>query len=325
MAALTGQTKASTYDSLLHITDNGPADGTLKAVADGVGNDTALQVSTAAVHSAGTLSSVSADGTNSARFAGASGAARIYGYFDATLGTTVNALNVAGDTYIPLSLDGSSVRCMASGNLVGLFTATGLNATAIGATTPAAGVFTTLSASSGINSTNVGAGTPGTGAFTTLTGTAVSATTSFTAPFVKQSSGNIRLTADFTTSSDTLVDTDLVVTLASGETYSFEAQLFGTVSGNAGYKIGLGGTVTATNIVGVTGIKPSSNDPSTTSFASIATSGLGYAVAVSMDEGWIRGTITVNTGGTLLVQFARSAPFATTTLKRGSYLRVTQY
>ncbi len=52
---LTGSTAASTYDALLKITDNGPVGGTLKTVTDGLGNDSALQVSSAGVKSTGTL------------------------------------------------------------------------------------------------------------------------------------------------------------------------------------------------------------------------------------------------------------------------------
>lgn len=53
--ALTAQTVASTYDSLLKVTDNGPVGGSLKTVTDGLGNDSALQLSTAGVKSLGTL------------------------------------------------------------------------------------------------------------------------------------------------------------------------------------------------------------------------------------------------------------------------------
>lgn len=52
---LTGQTQSSTYDALLKITDNGPVGGALKTVTDGLGNDTALQISTAGISVNGTL------------------------------------------------------------------------------------------------------------------------------------------------------------------------------------------------------------------------------------------------------------------------------
>ena len=45
---LTGTTPATTYDSLIKVTDNGPLSGTLKALSDGLGNDSALALSTGA-------------------------------------------------------------------------------------------------------------------------------------------------------------------------------------------------------------------------------------------------------------------------------------
>ena len=52
---LTGTTPANTYDSLIKVTDNGPISGTLKALSDGLGNDSTLSLSTAAASIAGTL------------------------------------------------------------------------------------------------------------------------------------------------------------------------------------------------------------------------------------------------------------------------------
>jgi len=46
---LTGTTPQDTYDSLIKVTDNGPLSGTAKYLSDGLGNDSALAVSTAAV------------------------------------------------------------------------------------------------------------------------------------------------------------------------------------------------------------------------------------------------------------------------------------
>ena len=44
---LTGTTPQDTYDSLIKVTDNGPISGTLKALSDGLGNDSVLAISTA--------------------------------------------------------------------------------------------------------------------------------------------------------------------------------------------------------------------------------------------------------------------------------------
>ena len=46
---LTGTTPQDTYDSLIKVTDNGPLSGTAKYLSDGLGNDSALAVSTAGV------------------------------------------------------------------------------------------------------------------------------------------------------------------------------------------------------------------------------------------------------------------------------------
>jgi hypothetical protein len=46
---LTGTTPATTYDSLIKVTDNGPISGTAKYLSDGLGNDSLLALSTGAV------------------------------------------------------------------------------------------------------------------------------------------------------------------------------------------------------------------------------------------------------------------------------------
>jgi hypothetical protein len=46
---LTGTTPQDTYDSLIKVTDNGPLSGTAKYLSDGLGNDSILALSTAAV------------------------------------------------------------------------------------------------------------------------------------------------------------------------------------------------------------------------------------------------------------------------------------
>jgi hypothetical protein len=53
--ALTGLEIKDTYDGLIKTTDNGPLSGTLKALSDGLGNDSTLSLSTTAASIAGTL------------------------------------------------------------------------------------------------------------------------------------------------------------------------------------------------------------------------------------------------------------------------------
>jgi hypothetical protein len=63
---LTGTTPQDTYDSLIKVTDNGPLSGTLKALSDGLGNDSTLSLSTTAASIAGTLAVTGASTFSSA-------------------------------------------------------------------------------------------------------------------------------------------------------------------------------------------------------------------------------------------------------------------
>jgi hypothetical protein len=58
--------------------------------------------------------------------------------------------NRTGSAYLPLDLTASAFGWSISGTSIGTFSNTGINGMAIGATTPAAGAFTTLSASSSV-------------------------------------------------------------------------------------------------------------------------------------------------------------------------------
>ena len=53
---LTGTEIKDTYDSLIKVTDSGPLSGTLKALSDGLGNDSSLSLSTTAASITGSLS-----------------------------------------------------------------------------------------------------------------------------------------------------------------------------------------------------------------------------------------------------------------------------
>jgi hypothetical protein len=55
MASLTGTKIKDTYDSLLKVSDNGALDGTLQTITDGLGNNSALSLSTAGASVGGTL------------------------------------------------------------------------------------------------------------------------------------------------------------------------------------------------------------------------------------------------------------------------------
>jgi hypothetical protein len=64
MATLTGTDISSTYGSLLKTTDNLPITSTLKLVTDGLGNNTALELSTLAAKVNGNVTATNLSGTN---------------------------------------------------------------------------------------------------------------------------------------------------------------------------------------------------------------------------------------------------------------------
>jgi hypothetical protein len=53
--SLTGLTPATTYDALIKVGDNGPIDGTLKTLSDGLGNNLPMEASTSAINFTSTL------------------------------------------------------------------------------------------------------------------------------------------------------------------------------------------------------------------------------------------------------------------------------
>jgi len=71
---LTGTTPQDTYDSLIKVTDNGPLSGTAKYLSDGLGNDSVLALSTAAVGVGTTSNSYTSAGRGNLNIAGSAGA-----------------------------------------------------------------------------------------------------------------------------------------------------------------------------------------------------------------------------------------------------------
>lgn len=142
-----------------------------------------------------------------------------------------------------------------------------------------------------------------------------------------QWAGQKRVTADVTFTSTTALATvtGLSVNVLAGRTYSFEAYLSFTDAAAGGIQAAIAGTATATDIrydgfivdSAANGIKGNTQ-----------AAALGTAVASSTTTGTaglvlIKGTITVNAAGTLLVQAAQNTSNATaTTIKRGSYFIV---
>jgi hypothetical protein len=149
------------------------------------------------------------------------------------------------------------------------------------------------------------------------------------------SSGTITANAGFqfarvSTQFDKNADTTLAnipglsVTVAGGTTYSFEARVFITQDTQPAVgqsKVAINGTATATAVtydIQTTGV---SNLSRQTSLGGSGGNGSILATIQTM----ITGTITVNTGGTLTVQFAQQVASGTSSVLVGSYFKVWSY
>lgn len=127
-------------------------------------------------------------------------------------------------------------------------------------------------------------------------------------------SGQKRVTTQFDKTSDiTLADvTGLSVTVEAGKTYHFEVTLYTTSHTSGGVNVAIGGSCTATSFI-AQGVIQQGNGL----FGELRTTTKGSSVAASnnasLTAGKIvaHGTITVNAGGTLAVQFAQNASHAT--------------
>lgn len=135
-------------------------------------------------------------------------------------------------------------------------------------------------------------------------------------------SGQKRTTGDFSKTTDTALATvtGLSVTTVAGRTYSFVATLYVDADATGGHKYAIGGTTTATSII--YHVDSASDTRNLRVITSRAT-----ALATAVGDGGngdtalittITGTITVNLGGTLVVQFAQNASSGTSTVKQGS-------
>jgi hypothetical protein len=116
--------------------------------------------------------------------------------------------------------------------------------------------------------------------------------------------------------------TGLSVTVAAATTYRFEARLYVTADATGGQKYAVAGTATATAIVYDTiigDLAGSATGARATALATAASLAGNGNTAFSVV---IRGTITVNAGGTLLIQAAQQSASGTTTVLRGSTFSV---
>lgn len=117
----------------------------------------------------------------------------------------------------------------------------------------------------------------------------------------------------------TLADvTGLSVTVVAGRTYSFVATLYIDADAAGGEKVAIGGTATATSIIyqinsieDATGASAIASRKTALAGSSTASGSTGYFTK-------IEGTITVNAGGTLTVQFAQKTSTGTSSVLVGS-------
>jgi len=109
---LTGSSVASTYTGLLKNSDNSTVGASLKAISDGSGNDSALQVSNAAVNTTGDFSVA----TNKLTVASASGNTAVAGTLAVTGATSLSSLITSGAATIGGALNVTGATTL-TGNL----------------------------------------------------------------------------------------------------------------------------------------------------------------------------------------------------------------
>jgi len=102
--SLTGLTPATTYDALIKVGDNGPIDGTLKALSDGLGNNLPMEASSTAVNFTGTTTVSGVAVANTTQVA-----AKQDTLVSGTNIKTINGTSVLGSGNIPVVTSPSGV------------------------------------------------------------------------------------------------------------------------------------------------------------------------------------------------------------------------
>ena len=213
---LTGSSVASTYTGLLKNSDNSTVGASLKAISDGSGNDSALQISSVAVN---TTNDFSVNGAASKfTVASASGNTAIAGTLAVTGATNLSSLITSGAATIGGALNVTGATTLTGnltvpGNLAVTGTSTLTGATAVTGTLGVAGASTL--ASVGVT----GAATVGTTLGVTGVSTLASAvvTGAATVGTTLGVTGNATLAANLTVNGDTTLGSapaDLVVILS---------------------------------------------------------------------------------------------------------------
>jgi hypothetical protein len=118
-------------------------------------------------------------------------------------------------------------------------------------------------------------------------------------------------TAATTKNADTTLAnvTGLSVTVGAGKTYAFTATLYTTSNTSGGVKFAIAGTATATSVIYEAVVMETTSIAAKTRASSMA-GAVGGVTAVATAFCRITGTIVVNAGGTLTVQFAQNASHA---------------
>ena len=145
---LTGSSVASTYTGLLKNTDNSTVSATLKAISDGSGNDSALQISSVAVNATNDFSVNGA--ASKFTVASASGNTLIAGTLGVTGATSLSSLATSGAATIGGALNVTGATTLTGnlavpGNLAVTGTSTLTGNTAVTGTLGVAGVSTLAS------------------------------------------------------------------------------------------------------------------------------------------------------------------------------------
>ena len=212
---LTGSSVASTYTGLLKNTDNSTVGATLKAISDGSGNDSALQISNAAVNTTGDFSVA----TNKLTVASASGNTLIAGTLGVTGATNLSSLITSGAATIGGALNVTGATTLTGnltvpGNLAVTGTSTLTGATAVTGTLGVAGASTL--ASVGVTGAATVGTTLGVTGATTLA--SVGVTGAATVGTTLGVTGNATLAANLTVNGDTTLGSapaDLVSIISS--------------------------------------------------------------------------------------------------------------
>ena len=197
---LTGSSVASTYTGLLKNTDNSTVNASLKAISDGSGNDSALQISNAAVNTTGDFSVA----TNKLTVASASGNTAVAGTLGVTGATSLSSLATSGAATIGGALNVTGATTLTGnltvpGNLAVTGTSTLTGNTAVTGTLGVAGASTL--ASVGVTGAATVGTTLGVTGATTLA--SVGVTGAATVGTTLGVTGNATLAANLTVNGDT--------------------------------------------------------------------------------------------------------------------------